>query len=589
MQRLATIMVSSVLSGVAAVHAAVITPVGVASTSRFNDPSITPECLIDGSGLSGVGPVENQTHSGAIGEYNFWNAGSVDGGLGGPTGSPPTVDSQAVVFDLGYAYSLTGAYIWNHSRSTLFSRGVNQFKVWVSSDTNMTTATWTQVGGTYNLAIATSAVAQAAQFVGLGSVANVRLVKLDIDSAHSGSASDYVGLNEVRFAVVPPDFAAAAIAPVGVAATSTENDARIRPEQLIDGSGLSGVGPVENQIHSGGIEEWNFWGAGPVDGGLGGPTGTPPVVDSQAVVFDLGYAYSLTGAYIWSHSRDTLFSRGVNRFKLWVSSDTNMTTAAWTRVNGTYYLAKATSSVAQAAQFIGPIPPVGNVRLVKIDIDSAHSGLASDYVGLNEVRFAVVPPEVVDVVITPVGAAATSRFDASVITPECLIDGSGLSGVGPVEHQTHSGGIAEWNFWQAGSVDGGLGGPTGNPPVVDSQAVAFDLGYPYSLTGAYVWNHSRNTLFSRGVNRFKLWVSSDTNMTTAAWTQVYGTYYLAKATSSVAQAAQFIGPIPPVGNVRLVKIDIDSAHSGYASDDVSLNEVRFGVAPPPRGTIVILN
>jgi len=188
--------------------ATVVTPVGVFATSQWGGGDDGKAIhLIDGSGLSGGGPVETQVHDNDPQAGTMWHAGDVDGGLGGPVGLPPLVTTQAVVFDLGESQTLLGAYIWNHNQSgaalsealggaPLTQRGVNAFDVLVSNDSNPLTASFGYVGS-FNLAEAGGA-AETAQFVPF-QAGDVRLVRFNLQTAWSGNPLEYVGLSEVRF------------------------------------------------------------------------------------------------------------------------------------------------------------------------------------------------------------------------------------------------------------------------------------------------------------------------------------------------------------------------------------------------------
>lgn len=188
--------------------ATVVTPAGVFATSQWgggDDGKVIH--LIDGSGLSGGGPVETQVHDNDPQAATMWHAGDVDGGLGGPVGLPPLVSTQAVVFDLGESQTLLGAYIWNHNQNLdalsgaqgggpLTQRGVNAFDVLVSNDSNPLTASFGYVGS-YNLAEAGGG-AEPAQFIPF-QAGDVRLVRFNISTAWSNNPFEYVGLSEVRF------------------------------------------------------------------------------------------------------------------------------------------------------------------------------------------------------------------------------------------------------------------------------------------------------------------------------------------------------------------------------------------------------
>ena len=64
----------------------------------------------------------------------------------------------------------------------------------------------------------------------------------------------------------------------------------------------------------------------------------------------------------------------------------------------------------------------------------------------------------------------------------------------------------------------GLGDATGNPPLVDDQALAFTMPRLSNLTGAYIWNHSQNNFVSRGVNELAIFVSADADPLNAVYT-----------------------------------------------------------------------
>jgi hypothetical protein len=184
----------------------VLTPSAVLSTSEWGGGPTDgrDDNLIDGSGLSGAGAIELQTHDSASTAATMWHAGDIDGGLGGPTGDPPAVAAQQLVFDLGSEADLVGALIWNHNQVGLTARGVDAFEVFVSSDSNPATAVYGSVGS-FSLAQGGGGPAEPAQPIAFSGT-NVRLVKFEITSAHSGLTNDYVGLSEVRFlSPAPPN------------------------------------------------------------------------------------------------------------------------------------------------------------------------------------------------------------------------------------------------------------------------------------------------------------------------------------------------------------------------------------------------
>ncbi|MFI4912348.1 MAG: hypothetical protein ACIAQZ_11840 [Sedimentisphaeraceae bacterium JB056] len=104
------------------------------------------------------------------------------------------------VFILGGSYDLTGTYIWNYnllwgSDPQYTNRGVKDFEIWVSADSDSATAVWTQIGTTYTINQASASADEAAQYVSFAA-SGVKLVKFAIKTNHGGSVS---GLSEVRF------------------------------------------------------------------------------------------------------------------------------------------------------------------------------------------------------------------------------------------------------------------------------------------------------------------------------------------------------------------------------------------------------
>ncbi len=182
-----------------------ITPTAVIVTSQWVGPIAGVRAnMIDGSGLSGGGSVLTQTHDNVVTANTMWHAGPDAGDIvGGVTGPPPfgapPVNTQAVEFDLGANYDLSGAHIWNMNQVGSIGRGVKDVQILISSATTgaftaLTTAQFTQ---------GTGATGLAAQVVPLTGATNVRRVRFSIQTAWSGAVSDYVGLSEVRFQGTP--------------------------------------------------------------------------------------------------------------------------------------------------------------------------------------------------------------------------------------------------------------------------------------------------------------------------------------------------------------------------------------------------
>lgn len=108
------------------------------------------------------------------------------------------------------------------------------------------------------------------------------------------------------------------------------------------------------------------------------------IVDNEAVTFDLGGTYNLSTIYIWQSNQTSLFGRGVNQFDLLVSANG----IDFTEVASDLNLAISTGGPNSAQSFA--LFQLG-VTHVRIGIDTAHSALASEIVGLAEVKFDAIP------------------------------------------------------------------------------------------------------------------------------------------------------------------------------------------------------
>jgi hypothetical protein len=191
-------------------------PTGVWSTSQWSGGASDGRVanLIDGSGLSGSGRIDTWLHDAEGNAATMWHAGPADGGLGGPVGNPPTVASQRLVFELGQTRALGGALIWNHNQAGLGGRGAAELDVYVSSDTNPLSANWTFVGR-YPLDQAPGIPGAKTKWI-VFPLTNASLVRFDTLRVHSGLASDYVGLSEVRFLPEPALFASVCAGTLGM-------------------------------------------------------------------------------------------------------------------------------------------------------------------------------------------------------------------------------------------------------------------------------------------------------------------------------------------------------------------------------------
>jgi hypothetical protein len=189
----------------------------VVASSHFRNASGTVEMneveVINGHGLDNLALGAAAKHWGEIQpgpSRNLWHAGvATAGNATGVGAAAANVASQYLDFSFAAPVDLTNIHIWQYSQYTsngsLLPRGVDEFKLWVSS--TAAGEDFVQVGGTLNLTVATlgataTTYSEPAQTFDL--VANdVRRVRLDIESAHSGAANDYVALSEVHFGAVP--------------------------------------------------------------------------------------------------------------------------------------------------------------------------------------------------------------------------------------------------------------------------------------------------------------------------------------------------------------------------------------------------
>jgi len=176
-------------------------PVSAVTASSTWDAVLMPaERTIDGSGLSGTFP--NQTHG--VAYETMWMTANGD------------VADASIQFDLGAAYNLASAHIWNYNQYTvivdvgsfdLTNRGIQQVDIFVSLDS----ASWTLFDDDVIFPRAPNTPTPSSDYVGFdldlgGTLA--RYVKFEIDSNYgidSGGTAigNYVGLSEVQFTPAP--------------------------------------------------------------------------------------------------------------------------------------------------------------------------------------------------------------------------------------------------------------------------------------------------------------------------------------------------------------------------------------------------
>lgn len=168
----------------------VITPVTATPTTEF----AAAVNLINGSGLDGVGPVQNQLHDNN--ENNMWQtfAGTSVG--------------ESVTFELDKNYDLSDAVIWQYNGpdgngNLRPDREVEDLEVLVSSDLVSPLVSI----GTITLAAAqdqsVAGFNEPAQTFALTGADDVRRVQFVIQSVQGGVSDGFAGLSEVRFLGIP--------------------------------------------------------------------------------------------------------------------------------------------------------------------------------------------------------------------------------------------------------------------------------------------------------------------------------------------------------------------------------------------------
>ena len=154
---------------------------------------------------------------------------------------------------------------------------------------------------------------------------------------------------------------------------------------LINGSGLSGVGAVETQLHDN--NENNIWQSFDA-------VNAPFDSIGETVEFDLGGNFDLLDSIIWQYNGPDGFGTPTPQREI-KDLDVAVSSAAagpFTPI-GTITLAPALDQTV--AGFNEPAQTFGtaatNVRRVQFTIQSVQTGQGDGFAGLSEVRFNVVP------------------------------------------------------------------------------------------------------------------------------------------------------------------------------------------------------
>ncbi|MCA9213245.1 MAG: hypothetical protein KDB27_09280 [Planctomycetales bacterium] len=188
-----------------------------------------------------------------------------------------------------------------------------------------------------------------------------------------------------------------AITPVGVKATS-EFGFEIFATKLIDGSGLIDFEDTPDfeldDYHDNAADWANGWHSGDQDAGIPGGLDedgglfTAPLVDEQIIEFDLGALHDITHAHIWQQNQSGLGvflapERGVDEFEIWASPTADGDDFVGI---GLFYLHIEEGVQEVPAQVI-EFENTFTAQRIRFDLNSAHSQLDNEFVGLGEVRF----------------------------------------------------------------------------------------------------------------------------------------------------------------------------------------------------------
>jgi hypothetical protein len=503
---------------------------GARTTHTWLTNYVSPQYMIDNSGITGVG--RDATHTNAAEKGLFWHSADLT-----------TVQNEWVEFDLGETYRVTNALVWQMAQAGYTSRGVQTFSMLVAGPDKV----YTPVSVSNTLAQAGGAANEPVQVVPL--VADdVRWVRFNIHTNWGNPV--VVGLSEVRFEVYPvpqppePEPEVLIVAPNSATASTTYNNALYGPSFMIDNSGMTGVGrdATHTNRNAGGL----FW-----------HSDTPVTVSQQWVEFDLLFPYDLTNALIWQLAQKDLTTRGIKAFTILTAGDDYVFTT-----HSSAQLAQATGGANEPKQVV-PLS-AQNVRYVRFEIQSNWG--AGGIVGLSEVRFEASGYSQDNTrLMVPIAVTSSSDYNVLNYGPQYLIDNSGMTGAGRTATHTHLN--ATKLLWHSALA----------PAVPADQWLEFDLGNTYGLHYALIWQLAQSNNTARGVRSFTL--------KTAGQDRVFSTASssngLTRASGLSAEAVQ-IKPAKSQ-NVRYVLFDI---HSNFGGDCVGLSEVRFEVVPPAtNGTL----
>lgn len=514
-------------------RADIIAPVGASARTTWDGTSsgqpqfVSPQYLIDGSGLTGTG--FDAVHSYANTSNLFWHSASVS-----------SFTNEWLEFDLGAAYRVTNALIWQLAQQDLTGRGVRFFSILVAGEDR----SYTVLSVSNELGQATNRVVAPVQFFPLVAD-NVRWVRFNIHT--NWGTPSYVGLSEVRFEAFPMPSAPTVriVAPADASASTTWTGTLgfVLPKYMIDGSGLTGTGraATHTNANSGGL----FW-----------HSSTGITVADQWVEFDLGMACDVTNALVWQLAQTNFLTRGVKDFTIRVAGEDHVFST-----HSTAQLAIAANIPNEPVQVV-PLAANG-VRYIRLNIQSNWG--ASGIVGLSEVRFEIlrVSPNTAEWTLPSADAMASSTWDGSMsgrqgyVSPHYLVDGSGLTGSG--RSALHVNADATGLFWHSNTNN-----------VIADQWLEFDLGLPYDLRKLLLWQLAQANNTSRGIKTYSI----QTAGTNHVFSTIAVSNALKRATGETLEPMQWVALTTEA--TRYVRLNL---HANWgASDVIGLGEIAFEVA-----------
>jgi hypothetical protein len=270
-----------------------------------------------------------------------------------------------------------------------------------------------------------------------------------------------------------------------VTATSTfTGGLTLDVNDLINGAGLNSLSAAG--LHNG--VNTDLWHAGVATAGDTTGNGNQLAnVAGQYIDFSFQLPVELSNIYIWQfsqqHPTSDFSSRGVNAFSLWVSTTTSG--EDFVQVGGSLNLNPTASVLQNPLSFLEPAQScplaASNVRRVRLelDIDTAHSALPTEFVGLDEVHFEGTLPKITLDVDRTTGAVQMRNATGIDFAINGYEIKSALESLNPLNPPTG------WNSLDDQDLDS-LGGGTGQSWTEGGGSTASILTEAYLLGNSLV-------------------------------------------------------------------------------------------------------